>query len=99
MAKDKAPEYNTEWTDDMFQRFLINSQRDGDHNDPDFDTAIYAFRFVPAWEFARYAQLFVQAGKNPNAKNAQGKSILQYFKQFPRAGAYVEAWQAITADD
>lgn len=95
MAKEKDPEYNTEWTDDMIERFLTATQRDGDNNDPDFDAAVYAFRFIPAWVFDRYAAMFVAAGKNINAKNVKGQTILQYLQQFSRAGDYADVWQEI----
>lgn len=95
MAKEKEPEYDTDWTDEMIERFLTATQRDGDENDPDFDAAIYAFRFLPGWVFPRYVKMFIDSGKNVNAKNVKGETILQYFKKYPRATEFIEQWQAI----
>ena len=97
MAKEKAPEYNSEWSDEMIARFLSATQRAGDHNDPDFDAAVYAFRFLPDEIFARYVQLFVEAGKDINANNAQGQSIVAYLRQFERARAFIQALEAAGA--
>lgn len=98
MPKEKDPQYNTEWTDAMISRFLEATQRDGDHNDPDFDAAVYAFRFIPAWEYHRYIEMFVAAGKNINAKSADGTSILKYFEQFPRAKDYADLMREAGAE-
>lgn len=93
MAKEKDPEYNTEWTDEMLERFLTATQRDGDNNDPDFDAAVYAFRFIPAWEFHRYIEMFQKAGRQLNAKNVNGLTVLQYFEQYSRASDYADLWR------
>lgn len=91
MAKEKAPEYFTEWTDDMIERFLVKRTSAGELNDTDFDIAIYAYQFMLPDVFTRFLVLFNQAGLNLNAQNVAGQSIKQYIATHGRSQEYVQA--------
>ncbi|MEN9464665.1 MAG: hypothetical protein RL217_846 [Pseudomonadota bacterium] len=97
MPKEKDPQYNTEWTDAMLERFLHVERRADDRNDPDFDAAIRAYQFIPVWEFHRYLEMFAKEGKNLNAKNAKGQSIVEYISGHSRSEHYVDLLKEVGA--
>ncbi|MFY9180581.1 MAG: PA4642 family protein [Venatoribacter sp.] len=98
MPKEKDPQYNTPWTDEMIARFLHVERRVGDENDPDFDAAIRAYQFIPVWEFHRYLEMFVAEGKNINAKNAKGQTITEYISGHSRSEHYVDLLKEVGAN-
>lgn len=91
MAKEKAPEYFTDWTDEMIERFLIKRTSAGELNDTDFDIAVYAYQFMLPEVFTRFLVLFLEAGFNINAKNVEGQTVLQYVSTHGRSEGYVKA--------
>lgn len=93
MAKEKAPEYFTDWTDEMVERFLIKRTSAGELNDTDFDMAIYAYQFMLPDVFVRFLEMFKNAGFNINAKNVGGQTVLQYIATHGRAEEYVQILQ------
>lgn len=97
MPKEKDPQYNTEWTDAMLERFLVVERRAGDANEPDFDALVRAYQFIPVWEFHRYLEMFLAQGKNINAKNAQGLTFTAYISQHSRSNHYVDLLKEVGA--
>lgn len=98
MAKDKAPEYFTEWTDEMIERFLVKRTNAGELNDTDFDIAIYAYQFMLPEVFTRFLVLFKETGLDINAKNVEGQTVLQYISTHGRSEEYVKALAAAGAE-
>lgn len=98
MAKDKTPEYFTEWTDEMIERFLEPRSSAGKRNDKDFDVAVYAYQFMLPDTYARFLTLFKQKGADINAKNSNGQTILQYIATHGRSADYVKALQSAGAE-
>lgn len=98
MAKGKEPEYFTDWTDEMIERFLIKRTSAGELNDTDFDIAIYAYQFMLPEVFARFLVLFKEASFNINAKNVEGQTVLQYISTHGRSEEYVKALAAAGAE-
>src|SRR5690554_6379698 len=98
MAKDKAPEYFTEWTDEMIERFFESLRGAGERNEKDFDVAVYAYHFMLPDTYARFLTLFKQKGADINAKNSNGQTILQYIATHGRSADYVNTLQSAGAE-
>lgn len=85
-----------EWSDERVKSFLLISPYDA-RRDPDHYVLITAYEAMRAEDFARFIGFFVEAGRDLNAKDSQGETILDHISRHKRMTAYADALKAAGA--
>lgn len=97
LKKDKAKVVGEHFDDDRIRTFL-HVEPYG-NLDPDYCALEKAYRGMSAENFATFVRFFVEAGRNINVSNGEGKSFLQVIKTHRHAEEYVDALEAAGAKD
>ena len=95
LRKDKQKVLGETFDDERIKTFLHLQPSDG--LDADFHVLEKAYRGMKADNFATFVKFFVEAGRNINATNHDGKTLLQVLKQHRLADDYVAALSAAGA--
>ncbi len=74
LKKDKAKVLDEVWTEERIRGFLEIEPPAG--IDPDFHTLLRAYQQMRADDFAAFIDMFVAAGRDINARNNHGESLL-----------------------
>ena len=77
-----------DWSDERVKAFLELQPLD-DAN-PDYHVLIKAYRYMVAFDFARFVTFFGEAGRDINATDQDGKTILDLVAQHGSSNAYAE---------
>ena len=88
LKKDKEKVFGGEWSEEQLREFLSIESFDG--TDPDYLAVIRAYRHMEAPTFARFVELFKAEGRNLNAVNLDGVSILGTVGSHARRESYAE---------
>ncbi|TNC91933.1 PA4642 family protein [Thalassolituus sp.] len=86
--KDKEKVFGGEWSEAQLREFLTAESYDGSDND--YIAAIRAYRHMVPETFADYVSLFKEEGHNLQAKNAEGKTILDTVASHTQGQAYAD---------
>lgn len=93
---EKPKVIGEEWSDERVKSFLFISPYDARIN-PDFHVLIKAYQAMRAEDFERFIGFFTAAGRDLNATNANGQTILDHIGEHRRSVAYAEALAAAGA--
>lgn len=77
-----------DWSDERVKSFL--DLQCHDETDPDFHVLREAYEHMIAYDFARFVPFFVEAGRNINAKNPDGETILDRISNHSRSQAFAD---------
>ncbi len=89
LKKDKQKVLGEHFDDQRIKSFLLFEAPEG--TDPDFHVLEKAYRGMIAENFASFTQFFLEAGRNINATNPQGQTVLEIAKQHRHGQDYVDA--------
>ncbi|OEY66150.1 PA4642 family protein [Marinobacter sp. X15-166B] len=89
---EKPKVIGEEWSDERVKSFLATTPYDSADN-PDYFALVKAYRAMRAEDFERYVGFFVAAGRDLNAVNADGQTILDHISEHARGTAYARALQ------
>ncbi|MBS8240030.1 hypothetical protein DYI22_05880 [Marinobacter lipolyticus] len=93
---DKPKVIGEEWSDERVKSFLAIEPADaGAH--ADFVVLQKAYQAMRAEDFERFIGFFVAAGRNLNAADESGETILDHILKHRRSTAYAEALKAAGA--
>ncbi len=92
LKKDKQKVLGEVFDDERVKGFLNVEQRNG--VDIDFDALEKAYRGMKAENFATFVKFFKEEGRNLDAENADGRTLLQVISEHRHAGEYIEALKA-----
>lgn len=92
LKKDKKKVLGEVFDDARVLGFLNVEQHQG--VDIDFDTLEKAYRGMTAENFASFVTFFKSEGRNLDAENADGQTLLQVISSHRHAGDYIEALKA-----
>jgi hypothetical protein len=87
---DKPKVIGEEWSDERVKSFLDLSPWDKNLN-PDHFVLIRAYESMRAGDFERFLAFFVEAGRDLNAEDEHGQTILGRVSQHRRSGDYAQA--------
>ncbi len=87
-TKDKEKVIGEDLDETKVARFL-EMQPYGD-SDADFHVLVKAYRGLPAEAFERFLVLFKQAGRDINAKDPKGRTLLQQVQENIRHPEYTD---------
>ena len=86
--KDKKKVLGEDWSDERVAAFLTATP--ADETDPDFYVLDRAYISMREQDFERFIQMFVAAGRNLNARNQNGDTLLTLADQHANSGEFVE---------
>jgi hypothetical protein len=86
---DKPKVIGEEWSDERVKGFLAIEPYDRAIN-PDFNALLKAYQAMRAEDFERFVGFFVEAGRDLNAVNERGETILDLISQHRRSTAYAD---------
>ncbi len=92
LKKDKKKVLGEIFDDARVKGFLDVQPRDGANID--FDTLEKAYRGMNAENFTSFVKFFKEEGRDLDAENIQGKTLLQVISEHRHAGEYIEALKA-----
>jgi hypothetical protein len=81
-----------EWSDERIKAFLDLQPRDD--TAPDYHVLKEAYQYMLPEFFARFVPFFVAAGRNIDAQNQEGDSLLARIQRFDKSGPYCEVLKA-----
>ena len=87
LKKDKAKVLDEVWTEDRVRSFLDLQTAEG--VDPDFHTLLKAYHSMRASDFELFVGFFRTAGRDINAKNPAGQSLLDIASQHRNSSEFV----------
>lgn len=93
---EKPKVIGEEWSDERVKSFLLLSPWDARIN-PDFYVLIQAYEAMRAEDFERLIGFFVEAGRDLNARNENGETILDHVSRHRRMTAYADALRSAGA--
>lgn len=86
---DKPKVIGEEWSDERVKSFLAITPYDSRIN-ADFNVLIKAYQAMIAEDFERFVGFFVEAGRDLNAVDEHGDTILDVVSRHRRSTAYAE---------
>jgi hypothetical protein len=81
-----------EWSDERIKGFL--DLKPQDDTAPDYHVLKEAYQYMTPEFFARFVPFFVEAGRDINAKNAEGESLSERIQAFGKAAPYLDVLKA-----
>lgn len=99
MRKDKSKVIDEVWDDERVKSFLAVRSHDDDPDD--FHCLLRAYRSMRAADFQRFLRFFRDAGRDLDARDRHGRTLLAIVSRHRLGGAYAEALRAAgaSADD
>jgi hypothetical protein len=88
MKKDKEKVLDEVWTEERVAGFL--SVVSHDEVAEDFHMLLKAYQGMRASDFARFLELFTAEGRDVNASNDAGETVLSIVSKHRRSGEYAE---------
>lgn len=92
LKKDKQKVLGESFSDERIKTFLDKTAPEGVNED--YHILEHAYRGMIPDNFATFAKFFVEAGKDINAKNPDGKTLLQQVNEHRHGEDYVQALAA-----
>ena len=93
---DKPKVIDEEWSDERVKSFLAIKPYDSAIN-PDFNALLKAYQAMRAEDFERFIGFFVESGRDLNAQNEHGETMLGIISQHRRSTAYADTLRAAGA--
>ncbi|WP_339803514.1 PA4642 family protein [uncultured Marinobacter sp.] len=87
---EKPKVIGEEWSDERVKGFLFLSPFDARIN-PDYHVLIKAYQAMRAGDFERFIGFFTEAGRDLNALNGDGETILDEVSRHGRSQEYAAA--------
>lgn len=95
LKKDKKKVLGEVFDDERIKTFLIDTAPEG--VDVDFHCLERAYRGMKAENFATFIQFFTEEGRNINATNPEGRTLLSLVKEHQSFPEYAEILEAAGA--
>ena len=91
MAKEKEVVVDEVWTEARVREFL--DVKPAEDIEADFHMLQKAYQQMRADNFEQFVAMFLQEGRNINARNPQGRTLLSYVREHAKSAEYVEILQ------
>ncbi len=95
MKKDKQKVLDEVWTEDRVRSFLDSKSYDG--TDENFHMLLKAYQSMRASDFELFVGFFVEQGRDLNAADKSGRTVLQVVSGHRHGGAYADILRAAGA--
>lgn len=91
MAKDKKDKevvVDEVWTDARIRDFL--DVKPAEAVEADFHALMKAYQQMRVDDFAKFVAMFIEQGRNVNARNPQGRTVLSYIREHAKSDEYAQ---------
>ena len=88
MAKEKTVVVDEVWTETRIREFLDAKPAAG--VDADFHALLKAYQQMRADDFEKFVGFFLEQGRNINARDAQGRTLLSYVVEHVKSNEYAD---------
>jgi hypothetical protein len=95
MGVSQPARYGEEWSDERVKGYLNRETTEGEN--PDFHVLYIAYKHMRSCDFERFIVFFKEAGRDLNARNKNGKTLLDIVSEHGKAGEFVAILQAAQA--
>lgn len=89
--KEKEVVVDEVWTEARIAEFL--DVKPAENVEADFHALMKAYQQMRADDFAKFVDMFVGQGRNVNARNPQGRTVLSFIREHAKSGEYAEILQ------
>ena len=95
MKKDKQKVLDEVWTEDRVRSFLDSKSYDG--TDENFHMLLKAYQSMRASDFELFVGFFVEQGRDLNATDKSGRTVVEVVSTHRHGGPYAEILRAAGA--
>ena len=95
MRKDKEKVLDEVWTEDRVRGFLEVKSHDG--TSEDFHMLLKAYQSMRAEDFGKFIGFFKADGRDLNATNPEGQTVLAIVREHAKSGEYASLLEAAGA--
>lgn len=88
MGVSQPARFGEDWSDERVKGYLNQAAPVGDN--ADFHALMTAYKHMRSCDFERFVGFFQAAGRDINARNSEGKSLLDLVKTHPKATDFVK---------
>lgn len=88
MAKEKEVVVDEVWTEARIREFLDVKPAEG--IDADHHALLKAYQQMRADDFEKYVAMFLEQGRNINAQDPQGRTLLSYTIEHTKSADYAD---------
>lgn len=88
LKKDKQKVLDEVWTEERVRDFL--QVKPADNVDADFHVLLKAYQSMRLENFEEFIDFFLADGRNINATNNEGETVLSIISQHPRSTDYAD---------
>jgi hypothetical protein len=92
MKKDKEKVLDEVWTEARVREFLDSEPKAGTNRD--FHALLKAYQSMRADDFELFIGMFLEAGRDLNATDKSGRTVLSYAKEHRNSGEHVAALES-----
>jgi hypothetical protein len=92
MALTQPAKFGEEWNDDRVKSYLNRLPPDGVN--ADFNVLYTAYKHMRANDFERFLVFFLAEGRDINACNPEGKTLLDLVREHPTSAEFVAVLSA-----
>lgn len=94
MALSQPARFGEDWSDERIRGYLNRQPPAG--VDADFHVLHTAYKHMRAYDFERFIAFFLEAGRNPEAVNEEGRTLLELIRQNPVSLDFVHIMEDAT---
>lgn len=88
MALSQPAHFGEAWNDERIASYLTRQPPAGEN--ADFHVLMTAYKHMRAYDFERLLQAFKAAGCDVQAKNSDGRSLLDIVREHPQSEEFVQ---------
>lgn len=92
MGVTQPARFGEDWSDERVRGYLDRAAPAGEN--ADFHVLMTAYKHMRACDFERFVRFFLDAGRDLDATNASGHTLLEIVQTHPRSGDFVKVLQA-----
>lgn len=92
MSVSQPARYGEEWSDERVRGYLNRETTEGEN--PDFHVLYTAYKHMRSCDFERFVTFFQEAGRDINAQNKSGQTMLDIVRTHGKAAEFVAILEA-----
>ncbi|HET8731431.1 MAG TPA: PA4642 family protein [Moraxellaceae bacterium] len=92
MGVSQPARFGEDWSDERVRGYLDRAPAPGEN--ADFHALVTAYKHMRPHDFERFVHFFQAAGREINARNAQGQTLLDIVRSHPRSADFVAILEA-----